>query len=97
MADDNIKYLEEERVKLWTELRSTQERRVSIENALIGDIDAERQGLANMSTKFGRACGRVNSRDKETARMESGVSTRHQRVEEISKSMWLHTGGACMR
>ena len=61
MEDEKVKYLDDERVKLWTELRDTQTRLQRLENALSGDVDAERRGLASMAAKFGRAFGRLNS------------------------------------
>ena len=86
MEDEKVKYLDDERVKLWTELRDTQTRLQRLENALSGDVDAERRGLASMAAKFGRAFGRLNSRDKESAKLLEGITSKVSRVEESVKS-----------
>lgn len=86
MEDEKVKYLDDERVKLWAELRDTQARLRGLENALSGDVDAERRVLASMSAKFGRAYGRVSNRDKESAKLLEGITSKVSRVEESYKS-----------
>ena len=85
MEDDKAKYLDEERVKLWQELRDTQGRLKAIEDALSGDVEAERRGLATLALKVGRAYGRIKTRDNESEAFLSSISAHKSQVEAISK------------
>lgn len=86
MEYEKVKYLDEERVKLWAELRDTQAQLQRLQNALSGDVDAERRGLLSMAAKFGRAYGRLNSRDKESEKLLGSITSKSSKIEEIIKN-----------
>ena len=85
MEDDKTKYFEEERVKLWQELRDTQGRLKVIEDALSGDVEAERRGVATLVLKVGRAYGRIKARDHESEAFLASISAHKVQAESISK------------
>ena len=87
MEEEKARYLDEERVKLWQELRGTQERLKSIEYALSGDVEAERRGLATLALKVGRAYGRIKTRDDASEKYLASISEHKAQIETISKTI----------
>lgn len=87
MEDDKAKYLDEERVKLWQELRDTQARLKMIEDALSGDAEAERRALASLALKVGRAYGRIKTRDEASEEFLASITKRQSQIEAISQTV----------
>ena len=66
MDDSQYKYLDEERVKLWRELRKTQEQLGLIEDAAKQDVEGVQKALVHLGLQAAKAYNRMMDRDSES-------------------------------
>lgn len=76
MEDANYRYLDEERIKLWNELRHTQAQLNSFVEAVEGDKNAVENGLRRLGVKAARAYNKITEREalSETLTAKLGAS-----------------------
>ena len=84
MDDSQYKYLDEERVKLWRELRKTQERLGLIEDAAKQDVEGIQKGLVHLGLQAAKAYNRMMDRDSESETIMTGLVGKKDQVATLS-------------
>ena len=84
MDDSQYKYLDEERVKLWRELRKTQERLGLIEDAAKQDVEGVQKGLVHLGLQAAKAYNRMMDRDSESETIMTGLVGKKDQVATLS-------------
>lgn len=74
MDDAQYHYLDAERVKLWNDLRQTQEQVKTILRAIEGGVSEEEKMLIKLSNKAASAYHRIQARDQETAQFSEHIN-----------------------
>ena len=85
MNDQQYEYLNEERKKLWAELRSTQEKLETFITTLSGDSDAIQTGIRSLGIKTARAYNRILDRDSTLDALSRNITSRMEVVENAEK------------
>ena len=85
MNDQQYDYLNDERKKLWAELRSTQEKLESFIKTLSEDSDAIQTGIRSLSSKTFRAYKRILERDSTLDALSSSMTSRMEVVKNAEK------------
>ena len=85
MNDQQYEYLNDERKKLWAELRSTQEKLESFIKTLSEDSDAIQTGIRSLSSKTFRAYKRILERDSTLDALSSSMTSRMEVVKNAEK------------
>lgn len=84
MEDSQYKYLDDERVKLWAELRRTQEQLDLFVKATSGDQATIEKGLKSLSLKAASAYKRINEREASTQTLAVEIGDAAKRAKEIA-------------
>ncbi len=85
MDDRQYEYLDEERKKLWVELRSTQSRLETFVATLSGDADAIQIGVRSLSLKAAKAYNRLVKRDSELRVLSSNMTSRIEVIKNAEE------------
>lgn len=81
MSDKQYEYLDEERKKLWAELRSTQSKLESFVTTLSGDTDAIQTGIRSLGLKAAKAYNRIVERDSELDVLSGNMISRMEVIK----------------
>ena len=84
MEDEKYRYLDEERIKLWNELRHTQAQLNSLMEVAGGDQDAEEKGLRRIGLKAARAYNKIEERESLSESLISQLEAFTNRSREIA-------------
>lgn len=84
MEDEKYRYLDEERIKLWNELRHTQAQLNSLMEVAGGDQDAEEKGLRRIGLKAARAYNKIEERESLSESLISQLGALTNRSKEIA-------------
>lgn len=84
MDDTGYQYLNEERVKLWQELRRTQAQLDSLVETLAGDQDAIEKGLRSVGVKAARAFTRLKERADSSEELTAKLDAAFTHATEIA-------------
>ena len=84
MEDEKYRYLDEERIKLWNELRHTQAQLNSLMEVAGGDQDAEEKGLRRIGLKAARAYNKIEERESLSESLISQLEAFTNRSKEIA-------------
>lgn len=84
MEDEKYRYLDEERIKLWNELRHTQAQLNSLMEVASGDWDAEEKGLRRIGLKAARAYNKIEERESLSESLISQLEAFTNRSKEIA-------------
>lgn len=85
MDDQKYEYLDDERKKLWAELRDTQSQLDVFVKAISGDDDAVQTGIRILCVKAAKAYNRIVKRDSESEMLSSNVISRMEMVNDAEK------------
>lgn len=85
MNDKQYEYLDEERKKLWAELRSTQSKLEVFVTTLSGDTDTIQTGIRSLGLKAAKAYNRIVERDSESDALSSNMTSRMEVVKNAEK------------
>lgn len=84
MEDEKYRYLDEERIKLWNELRHTQAQLNALMEVAEGDQDAEEKGLRRIGLKAARAFKKIEERESLSESLISQLDAFTNRSKEIA-------------
>lgn len=84
MDDKDYQYLNEERIKLWQELRNTQAQLNSLVETLSGDQDSIEKGLRSISVKAARAFTRLQNREDSSEKVTAKLDAAFAHTIEIA-------------
>lgn len=82
MDDSQYQYLDDERKKLWQELRQTQENVTMLMSVLSSSMPDEQKALAQITMKAARAYARIKERDAQTAQFVEHIDAAKTLGEE---------------
>ena len=85
MNDQEYEYLNDERKKLWAELRSTQEKLESFITTLSVDTDAIETGIRSLGLKAAKAYNRIVERDSKSDELSSNITSRMEVIKNAEK------------
>ena len=84
MEDEKYRYLDEERIKLWNELRHTQAQLNALMEVAESDQDAEEKGLRRIGLKAARAFKKIEERESLSESLISQLDAFTNRSKEIA-------------
>lgn len=87
MDDSQYRYLDEERIKLWRELRKTQEQFAAMEYAVKGDEEGLQKCLVHLGLQVAKAYNRMMERDSDTAEIVKTLSSKKDIVETAAEAV----------
>lgn len=87
MEDSQYKYLDEERVKLWRELRKTQEQLGLIADAVKPDSEDIQKSMMHLGLQAAKAYNRMMDRDAETSSLVGDLSGKKNRIVELEDAV----------
>lgn len=87
MDDLQYKYLDEERVKLWRELRKTQEQLGLIADAVKPDSKDIQKSMMHLGLQAAKAYNRMMDRDAETSNLVGDLSGKKNRIVELEDAV----------
>ena len=82
MDDKQYEYLDEERKKLWAELRNTQSKLEVFVSTLSGDTDAIQTGIRSLGLKAAKAYNRIVERDSQLDDLSGSMASRVDLVKQ---------------
>lgn len=85
MNDQQYEYLNEERKKLWAELRSTQEKLETFITTLSEDSDTIETGIKSLSIKTAKAYKRIMKRDSDSFVLSGDMTSRMEAIKNAEK------------
>lgn len=85
MDDKQYEYLDEERKKLWAELRNTQSKLEVFVSTLSGDTDAIQTGIRSLGLKAAKAYNRIVERDSQLDDLSGNMASRLDLVKQAEK------------
>ena len=85
MDDKQYEYLNEERKKLWAELRNTQSKLEVFVSTLSGDTDAIQTGIRSLGLKAAKAYNRIVERDSQLDDLSGNMASRLDLVKQAEK------------
>jgi chromosome segregation ATPase len=85
MDDKQYEYLDEERKKLWAELRNTQSKLEVFVSTLSGDTDAIQTGIRSLGLKAAKAYNRIVERDSQLDDLSGNMASRLDLIKQAEK------------
>lgn len=85
MDDKQYEYLNEERKKLWAELRNTQSKLEVFVSTLSGDTDAIQTSIRSLGLKAAKAYNRIVERDSQLDDLSGNMASRLDLVKQAEK------------
>ena len=82
MDDSQYKYLDEERVKLWRELRQLQDQVETISTVASANMSDEQKALIQIGIKAAKAFHRIKERDDTTEKLTSDIKSAQKILSE---------------
>lgn len=87
MDDSQYRYLDEERIKLWRELRKTQEQLAMMGCAAKGDDEGLQKCMMHLGRQVAKAYNRMIERDADTAEIVKTLSLKKDEVESAATAI----------
>ena len=82
MDESQYKYLDEERVKLWRELRQLQDQVETISTVASANMSDEQKALIQIGIKAAKAFHRIKERDDTTEKLTSDIKSAQKILSE---------------